>query len=39
MANFVDDCSPYDFGTSTDVNLNRLEEQSISLIECTNIVT
>ena len=33
MANFADDCTPYDFGNNTDEVLNKLEEQSILLIE------
>ena len=33
MANFADDCIPYDFGNNTDEVLNKLEEQSILLIE------
>ena len=33
MANFADDCTPYDFGNNTDEVLNKLEEHSILLIE------
>ena len=33
MANFADDCSPYDFSANTDDVKNRLEEQSTLLIE------
>ena len=33
MANFADDCSPYDFSANTDEVINRLEEQSTLLIE------
>ena len=33
MANFADDCTPYDFGNNIDEVLNKLEEQSILLIE------
>ena len=33
MANFPDECTPYDFGNNTDEVLNKLEEQSILLIE------
>ena len=32
MANFADDCPPYDFSTNTDEVMNRLEEQSTLLI-------
>ena len=33
MGNFADDCYPYGFNTNTDEVINRLEEQSTSLIE------
>ena len=33
VANFADDCTPFDFGNNTDEVLNKQEEQSILLIE------
>ena len=39
MANFADDCSPYDFSANNDEVINRLEEQSTLLMSGTNIIT